>query len=191
MCVERARVDHFPFPLGEKFVFEHFAEFESFINSCFTLREILEVAGWARKLLTPSMNVRLDEFGAEAHVRVVMAVPSQDPREFCHVREVLLAAIHQVVRLAARKAPVLLSVRIAGPARANPEKNTEHFGVPVSFNEGADALVMDRRWLDQPLNAPLPEALTDARQRIERRLSKEVAERRIVDEVRWALERRP
>lgn len=191
MCVERARTHHFPFALGENFVFEHFAEFDAFIDSCSTLREILELAGWARELITPWMSVRLDEFGAEAHVRVVMTVPGQDPREFCHVREVLLAAINQVMRRAARGAHVLLSVRMAGPAPAHPEKYTEHFGVPVTFNEDADALVMDRRWLDQPLNAPLPQALTEARQRIERRLSQEGAERNIVDEVRWALERRP
>ncbi len=191
MCVERARNHHFPFALGESFVFEHFVEFESFIDSCTTLREILEIAGWARNVMTPWMAVRLDEFGAEAHVRVVMSMPAQDPREFCHVREVLLAAIHQLVRRATHNAQVLLSVRMAGPVPANPEKYAEHFGVPVTFNEDADALVMDRRWLDQPLNAPLPQALTEARQRIERRLTQEGVTHQIVDDVRWALERRP
>ena len=191
MCVERARTHHFPFALGENFVFEHFAEFDAFIDSCSTIGEILELAGWARELLTPWMALRLDEFGAEAHIRVVMTVPDQDPAELCHVREVLLAAVHQLLRRAAHHAHVLLSVHMAGPTPAHPEKYAEHFGVPVSFNEDADALVMDRRWLDQPLNAPLPQALTEARQRIERRLSQEGAERHIVDEVRWALERRP
>ena len=191
MCVERARSHHFPFALGENFVFEHYAEFDSFIESCVTLREILELAGWARDLLAPWMSLRLDEFGAEAHLRVVMNVSGAEPRELCHVREVVLAAIHQVLRRAAHHAHVLLSVRMAGPAPQRPEKYAEHFGVPVTFNEDADALVMDRRWLDQPLNAPLPRALMEARQRIERRLSLEGGERRIVDEVRWALERRP
>ena len=191
MCVERARAHHFPFALGESFVFEHFAEFDAFIDSCTTLREILELVGWTREVLTPWMAVRLDEFGAEAHLRVVMTVPGQDARAFCHVREVVLSTIHQLMRRAAHNAQVLLSVRMAGPVPASPERYTEHFGVPVTFNEEADALVMDRRWLDQPLNAPLPQALTEARQRIERRLSQEGAERRIVDEVRWALERRP
>jgi AraC-like DNA-binding protein len=191
MCVERARNHHFPFALGESFVFEHFVEFESFIDSCTTLREILEIAVWARHVLMPWMVVHLDEFGAEAHVRVQVSEATQDPREFCHVREVMLAAIHQVVRRAAHNAQVLLSVRMAGPVPANHEKFAEHFGVPVSFNEEADALVMDRRWLDQPLNAPPPRALTEARQRIERRMSQEGVEHRIADDVRWALERRP
>ncbi|MCH8178378.1 MAG: AraC family transcriptional regulator ligand-binding domain-containing protein [Proteobacteria bacterium] len=191
MCVERARGHHFPFALGENFVFEHFTEFDAFIDSCSTIREILELAGWARELLTPWMALRLDEFGAEAHIRVVMTVPDQDPAELCHVREVLLAAIHQLLRRASHNAHILLSVRMAGPVPAHPEKYAEHFGVPVSFNEETDALVMDRRWLDQPLNAPPPQALTEARQRIERRLNQEGAERHIVDEVRWALERRP
>jgi AraC-like DNA-binding protein len=107
------------------------------------------------------------------------------------VREVVLAAVNQLIKRATRGSHWLLSVRMAMPAPAHQQRFADHFGVPVFFNEGADALVMDRRWLDMPLNAPLPEALSQARQRIERRLSQEGGERRIVDEVRWALERRP
>lgn len=191
MCVERARTHHFPFALGENFVFEHFSEFDTFVDSCATLREILELAGWAREVIAPWMSLRLDEFGAEAHLRVVVSVPGQDPTELRHVREVVMAAIYQVLRRATRNGHVLLSVRMAGPIPADPQKYSDHFGVPVTFNEDADALVMDRRWLDQPLNAPLQHAQSEARLRVERRLSQEGAERNIVDEVRWALERRP
>jgi len=191
MCVERARTHHFPFALGENFVFEHFTEFDTFVDSCASLREILELAGWAREVIAPWMSLRLDEFGAEAHLRVVVSVPGQDPAELRHVREVVMAAIYQVLRRATRNAHVLLSVRMAGPPPAEPQKYSDHFGVPVTFNEDADALVMDRRWLDQPLNAPLQHAQNEARLRVERRLSQEGAERNIVDEVRWALERRP
>ena len=191
MCVERARTHHFPFALGENFIFEHYSEFDTFADSCGTLREILELAGWAREVIAPWMSLRLDEFGAEAHLRVVVSVPGQDPAELRHVREVVMAAIYQVMRRATRHAHVLLAVRMAGPAPAEPQKYSDHFGVPVTFNEDADALVMDRRWLDQPLNAPLQHAQNEARLRVERRLSQEGAERNIVDEVRWALERRP
>lgn len=191
MCVERARTHHFPFALGENFVFEHFTEFDTFVDSCATLREILELAGWAREVIVPWMSLRLDEFGAEAHLRVVVTVPGQDPMELRHVREVVMAAIYQVLRRATRNGHVLLSVRMAGPPPADSQKYSDHFGVPVTFNEDADALVMDRRWLDQPLNAPLQHAQNEARLRVERRLSQEGAERNIVDEVRWALERRP
>ena len=31
LCVERARGHHFPFALGENFVFEHYAEFDAFV----------------------------------------------------------------------------------------------------------------------------------------------------------------
>ncbi|HYR25800.1 MAG TPA: helix-turn-helix domain-containing protein, partial [Aquabacterium sp.] len=82
-------------------------------------------------------------------------------------------------------------VRMAMPAPAYHQRFAEHFGVPVFFNEGGDSLVMDRRWLDAHLSEGLPEALSEARQRIERRLNQEAGVRRIVDEVRWALERRP
>ena len=191
MCVERARTHHFPFALGENFVFEHFSEFDTFVDSCASLREILELAGWAREVIAPWMSLRLDEFGAEAHLRVVVSVPGQDPTELRHVREVVMAAIYQVLRRATRNGHVLLSVRMAGLPPGDPQKYSDHFGVPVTFNEDADALVMDRRWLDQPLNAPLQHAQSEARLRVERRLSQEGAERNIVDEVRWALERRP
>lgn len=191
LCVERARGHHFPFALGEKFVFEHYAEFDAFVTSSSSIRELLELAGWAREMLTPWMSLRLDEFGAEAHLRVVMNVPEAEPRELCHVREVLLAAVNQLIKRAAPGADWLLSVRMAMPVPAHQQHFVEHFGVPVFFNEGADALVIDRRWLDMPLNEVPPEALCEARDRIEQRLNQEGGERRIVDEVRWALERRP
>jgi AraC-like DNA-binding protein len=191
MCVERARGHHFPFVLGESFVFEHFAEFDAFIASCSTLREMLELAGWARELLAPWMALHLDEFGAEAHLRVEMTVPDPDPRALCHVREVALSAIHQLIRRATKGSNGLLSVRVASAPPGHQPQFVSHFGVPVFFNEAADALVMDRRWLDLPLKTFAPEAHTQARQMIERRLSREVGERSILGEVRWALERRP
>lgn len=191
MCVERAKGHHFPFALGDSFVFEHFAEFETFIASCSTLREMLELASWARELLAPWLVVHLDEFGAEAHLRIEMRVPDPDPRALCHVREVALSAINQLIRRATKGSRWLLSVRVASTQPSHQQQFTEHFGVPVFFGEAADALVMDRRWLDMPLNEFVPEAHSQARQMIERRLSREVGERRLVDEVRWALERRP
>lgn len=190
-CVEVAKGHHFPFALGEAFVFEHFAEFDTFVASCSTLREMLELASWARELLAPWMAIHLDEFGAEAHLRVEMTVRDVDTRELCHVREVTLAAINQLIRRATKGSKWLLSVRVASTAPSHQQQFTQHFGVPVFFGEAADALVMDRRWLDMPLNTFVPEMHSQARQMIERRLTREVGERRLVDEVRWALERRP
>lgn len=190
-CVERAKTNHFPFALGESFVFESFSELDSFIDSCSTLREILEIAGWARELLAPWMSLRLDEFGAEAHLRVMVHAPGFGADELRHVREVVMATIHQVIRRATRNAHVLLSVRMVGGAPSDAQKYSDHFGVPVTFNEDADALVADRRWLDQPLRAPLAHAQSEVRLLVARRLSQEGAELNIVDEVRWALERRP
>ena len=120
LCVERARGHHFPFALGENFVFEHYAEFDAFVASCSSIRELLELAGWARELLAPWMSLRLDEFGAEAHLRVVMDVPETEPRELCHVREVVLAAVNQLIKRATRGSHWLLSVRMAMPAPAPP-----------------------------------------------------------------------
>lgn len=191
MCVERARGHHFPFALGDSFVFEHFAEFDAFIASCSTMREMLELASWARELVAPWMALHLDEFGSEAHLRVEMTVPNADQAAFRHVREVALSVINQIMRRATKGAPCLLSVRVAGPAPAHKQEFMDHFGVPVFFDDTADALVMDRRWLDQPLNTFEQAANAQARQQIERRLSREVGERPILNEVRWALERRP
>lgn len=157
MCVERAKGHHFPFALGDSFVFEHFAEFDAFIASCSTLREMLELANWARELLAPWMIIHLDEFGSEAHLRVEMAVPDPDPRALCHVREVALSAINQLIRRATKGSRWLLSVRVASTPPSHQQQFTQHFGVPVFFGEAADALVMDRRWLDMPLNAFVPE----------------------------------
>lgn len=191
MCVERAKGHHFPFALGDSFVFEHFAEFDAFIASCATLREMLELANWARELLAPWMIVHLDECGSQAHLRVEMAVPAPDPNALCHVREVALSAINQLIRRATKGSRWLLSVQVAGPPPSHQQQFTQHFGVPVFFGEPADALVMDRRWLDMPLNAFVPEVHSQARMMIKRRMTREAGERRLVEEVRWALERRP
>ena len=191
MCVARAKGHHFPFALGDSFVFEHFSEFDTFIASCSTLREMLELANWARELLAPWMVVHLDEFGAEAHLRVDMAVPASDSDALCHVREVALSALNQLIRRATKGSRWLLSVRVACAPPSHQAQFVAHFGAPVFFGEAADALVMDRRWLDMPLNTFVPEVHNQARQMIERRLSREIGERKLVDEVRWALERRP
>jgi AraC-like DNA-binding protein len=191
MCVERAQGHPFTLALGECFMFEHFAELETFVSSCTTIRQILEVAGWAKGLLTPWMTLHLDEFGSEAHLRVELTPAIADPRAAAHIRESLLAAIHQLGLRATGGANWLLSVRVTSPAGPYQKQFIEHFGVPVTFGDSADALVMDRRWLDQPLNAPVPDALSLARQQVERRLTREIGERRIVEEVRWALERCP
>lgn len=192
LCVERARGHHFPFALGERFVFEHFAEFDAFMGSCNTIRDGLELAGWARELLAPWLTVRLDEFGSEAHLRIVVDAPGVSTEDLRPVREVALSVVNQVIRRATREPHWLLSVRLAGLPPVGHERYASHFGVPVLFNEEIDALVMDRRWLDLPLNPSYPQARGEARQRIERRLNQELGERRrLVDEVRWALERRP
>ncbi|MEY4765041.1 MAG: hypothetical protein RI907_1714 [Pseudomonadota bacterium] len=190
-CVERAKGHHFPFALGEAFVFEHYAEFDQFISSCSTLRGMLEIATWARELVAPWMALHLDEVGVEAFLRVEITVADTEPAELWHVREVVLAAIYQLIKRALRGNNWLMSVRVAASAPEHDQYFRSHFGVPVFFGEAVDALVLDRRWLDQPLNQAEPEAHSQARRLIERRLNKEAGERRILDEVRWALERRP
>jgi AraC-like DNA-binding protein len=191
MCVDKAQGRHFPFVLGDAFVFEHYAEFDAFIASCSTLREMLELAHWVTDLQAPWMALHLDEFGSEAHLRIEMTAPEADSRLLCHVREAALAAVNQLIRRATRGSNWLLSVRVASSAPGHSQAFAKHFGVPVYFGEDADALVMDRRWLDRPLNEFVPEAHSRARTLIERRLQQDLGERPIVAEVRWALERRP
>lgn len=191
MCVERAQGHHFPFALGEAFVFEHFAELDAFIASCTSLRQSLEVAAWTRGLLTPWMNLHLDEFGTEAHLRVEITEAILNPSAVADIRAAVLSAIHKMIKRSTGDAKWLLSVRVRSVPAERQQRFLDHFGVPVFFGESVDALVMDRRWLDHPLGAPLPDAHQQARQQVERRLTREMGERCIVDEVRWALERCP
>ncbi|MDE2076220.1 MAG: AraC family transcriptional regulator ligand-binding domain-containing protein [Burkholderiales bacterium] len=193
LCVERSTGRYFPFVLGNSFVFEAFNEFETFINSASTLREALEVASWAHDLIAPWMTLRLDEFGAEAHVRVELPFPGGHLPLFASVREVILAVVFQLIRRVTQQSSWLISVRLSQPRPEGrqPQEFESHFGVPVSFNEGVDALVIDRRWLDAPLKGAVPDVMGQARQQIEKRLAAAVGGRRIVDDVRWALERRP
>ncbi len=189
MCVKRSQGRHFPFALGEVFVFEHFAELEAFVSSCSTIRDVLEVASWAKGLFAPWMTLHLDEVGSEAHLRVETVV-SNAPA-MAQVREAVLAALHQIGKRMTRGANWLLSVRVSSRQPSNPRIFTEHFGVPVFFDDHSDALVMDRRWLDLPLSTSAPAVLSQARQLVERRLNREMGERRILGDLRWTLERRP
>lgn len=193
LCVERSNGRYFPFVLGEVFVFESFGEIESFISSSSTLREALEVASWAHDLIAPWMVLRLDEFGTEAHVRVELPFPGGHLPMFSSVREVILAVVFQFIRRVTQQSHCLISVRLSQPKPEGRllQEFDNHFGVPVSYNEGVDALVIDRRWLDMPLKGAVPDAVGQARQQIEKRLAVAVGGRRIVDDVRWALERRP
>jgi AraC-like DNA-binding protein len=191
LCVERARGRHFPFALGDTFGFDQYTGLDKFISSCATLREMLEIACWARELVAPWMALHLDEFGAEAQLRVDVNVPGADNQGLRHVREVLLAALYQLIRRVMRGSQWLLSVRIKGEPPSHERAFTDHFGVPVLFGDATDALVMDRRWLDQPLNVFVPEVHSEARRQVALRVSRELGDRPIVDEVRWALERRP
>lgn len=193
LCVERSTSRYFPFVLGDVFGFEAFSEFDSFITASSTVRDALEVASWVHDLISPWMVLRLDEFGAEAHVRVELPFPGGHLPMFAPVREVILAVLFQLFRKVTQQSGWLISVRLSQPkpdGRLSQEFET-HFGVPVSFNEGVDALVIDRRWLDMPLKGAASEVLGQARQQIEKRLAVAVGGRRIVDDVRWALERRP
>lgn len=193
LCVERSTGRYFPFVLGEVFVFEAFGEFESFISSSPTLRDALEAASWAHDLIAPWMMLRLDEFGTEAHLRVELPFPGGHLPLFAPVREVILAVLYQLVRRVTQQSSWLISARLSQPRPEGrlPQEFEAHFGVPVSFNEGVDALVIDRRWLDMPLKGAVPDIVGQARQQIEKRLAVAVGGRRIVDDVRWALERRP
>jgi AraC-like DNA-binding protein len=152
---------------------------------------MLEMASWARELVAPWLIVHLDEFGHEAHLRVEIHAPDPKSAIFRPVTEAVLAVILQLVRRASKGAPGVMSLRLASPPPVNERQYTEYFGVPVFFNDSANALVMDRGWLDKPLNTFEPVVHTQARQQIERRLSRELGERRILDDVRWALECRP
>ena len=190
-CVAQSRDQHFPFVLGDVFNFEHFPEFDKFLSSCSTLREMLEMASWARDLLVPWLTLHLDEVGAEAHLRIDMTFQEFDPQAMRHVREAAMSAINQLVRRSLNGSNWLLSVRVASQAPEYQKQFADHFGASVYFGEGADALVMDRRLLDIPFNTFVPEAYSQARQLLARRMTREVGERPIIDDVRWAMERRP
>lgn len=173
-CVERSRGEHFPFVFGECFEFEALPEVEIYLTTCATLRDAIRGYHWVSLLMSPALNVVLQEVGDVTRLRAHFQRGRSQPQHAMYFTESWIASILKLIRtlLGEQQADRLL-FRHAAPPYARMYR--KHFGLPVMFNQGCDAIELRTELLERPLHGALPSAHRDALTMMERRVSRRVS----------------
>lgn len=170
-CVMRARGEHFPFVFGETFGFDTMPEIETFVATSASLRTLLPVFDWVRKLMSPALRVTLHESTKFAELRIDLGNYSAWPEATIYFTEAWLASVLKLIRsLIGMQRVERVHLRHSAPAYA--EAYTRYFGLEVRFNQSCNAIVLQRGVMDQPLYGAFPELHRQAEARIETRVSK-------------------
>lgn len=170
-CVARARGEHFPFAFGENSSLESIPEIQAYICSCITLRDAIKYYDWVRDLMGNGVNLSLHEKGPYTHIRIDIGDGKLRSDSAVFFTETLISSIiRMMTQLFGRKEVERLTFRHAPPDYA--AAYTRFFGVPLEFNQAADAVVIRTELLDRRLNGALPELYQQAKSQILQRVSK-------------------
>ncbi len=170
-CVARSRVEHFPFVFGETFGFDTMPEIETFVATSSSLRQLLPVFDWVRKLMSPALRVTLHESTKLAELRIDLGNYKAWPLPTIYFTEAWIASVLRLLRGVIGLHQVeRVHLRHAEPTYA--DACARHFGVEVRFGQSHNAIVLRREALDQSLFGALPELHRQAEARIEARVSK-------------------
>jgi len=194
-CVAMSPRQHFPFVLGDTFAFESLPEFETLLTTSPTLRDALRVADMARRVVLPWLTLTVREEGDMAQVEVGLDVPLPLLKAYglpLHlVIEAALASVRKFGRSLQGSEHGLRGVTIKGPPPPYAEKFTAFFNIPVTFDAAADALLLDRAILDQPLEGAFPALHQQAQVLAEQRLGKEARRQGVAAEIEELITRDP
>ncbi|MGC4062913.1 MAG: AraC family transcriptional regulator ligand-binding domain-containing protein [Aquabacterium sp.] len=195
-CVALSPDKHFPLVLGDTFAFESLPEFETLLTTSPTLREALRVADLARRMVIPWLKLEVREDGDQARVLAQFEAPIPTlartyglPLNL--VTQAILACIRKFGRSLQGTEEGFVGVTLQSPRPANAEQFEQFFGVPVSFDAEADALVFERRILDQPLEGAFPSLHEQAHFLAEQRLGKEARRQGVAAEIEEFITRDP
>jgi AraC-like DNA-binding protein len=194
-CVALSPDKHFPLVLGDTFAFESLPEFETLLTTSSTLREALGVADLARRIVLPWLTLEVKEEGDVARVVVGLDVPIPNVEAFglpLHlVTQALLACIRKFGRSLQGNEEGFVGVTLKGDPPPYAAQFEPFFGVPVTFNSPADALVFERRILDIPLEGAFPALHEQAQFLAEQRLGKEARRQGVAAEIEEFITRDP
>jgi len=194
-CVAMSPRQHFPFVLGDTFAFESLPEFETLLTTSPTLREALRVADMARRVVLPWLTLTVKEEGDIAQVIVGLDVPVTLAKAYrlpLHlVIEAALASIRKFGRSLQGSEAGLCGLTIKGPPPTYASQYATFFNVPVTFDAPVDALLIDRRILDLPLEGAFPALHQQARALAEQRLGKEARRQGVAAEIEELITREP
>jgi AraC-like DNA-binding protein len=194
-CVALSPDKHFPLVLGDTFAFESLPEFETLLTTSPNLREALRAADMAARMVVPWLKLEVKEEGELARVIVGYDVPV--PNFFAYglpltlVSQAVLACIRKFGRTLQGTDEGLVGVTLQGAPPASAAQFGPFFGVPVTFNSAADALVFERRILDLPLEGTFPALHEQAHFLAEQRLGKEARRQGVAAEIEEFITREP
>jgi AraC-like DNA-binding protein len=193
-CVSLSPEKHFPFVLGDTFAFESLPEFETLLTTSPTLRDALRVADMARRMVLPWLTLEVKEEGDLARVIVGFDVPlplASYGLPLHLVSEALLACIRKFGRTLQGSDQGFVGVTFTGDPPVHANQFEPFFGVPVTFNAQADALVFECRILDVPLEGAFPALHEHAQFLAEQRLGKEARRMGVAAEIEEIITREP
>lgn len=160
----------FPLELGELFAFDRLPALETFLTTAATPRDALAALHWVGHVF-PHMSIQLEESGERAALLVESTMPNvrEDIRGLFVMKD--MASI-------ARFARTLLGASVQGqqvllrhdPGQEVLEMLSQRYGLPVNVGQPRNALVFERRLLDQPLLGAVPSLNLQARVQVARQL---------------------
>jgi AraC-like DNA-binding protein len=181
-CVARAQSEHFPFALGENASLESIPEVQAYLCSCPTLRDALKHYHWVRELMSNGANIALYETSQFTHIQLNMGDPQHRSNASVFFTETLITSVIKLIsQLTGRREVERLTFRHAPPPHA--ARYATFFGVPVQFNQAADAVVIRSELLDRQLNGAVPALHHQAKSQLLHRVSTLVASSSMVGQL--------
>ncbi|TAM09475.1 MAG: AraC family transcriptional regulator [Nevskiaceae bacterium] len=157
--------EHFPFVLGDSFVFDYLPDLGTFIETAPTLRAAARVFDWLPRFVNPAVQAQVVEDGAVARILLVDRMGVAPP----YIMESWVASVVKFGRLLMRSDGDFKRLCFRYPPPAWASVYERFFHVPVVFGHPHFALDFDAVLLDAPRRGAFPALHEQARLRIEQR----------------------
>lgn len=176
-AVEADSEQHFPFVLGESFTFEYLPEMETYINTSSTLRDATRVLRWVHELISPYVDIQLEEDQRTARMVLVYtqadAPDAQGLARQPYTSESFFATLVKFNRLLLGRQAEVRLIRFRHPPPRYARDYEAFFRIPVAFNQDRDCLEFDRKLLDIPLQGAFPDLHHQAELLVQQRLARQ------------------
>lgn len=179
--------EHFPFVLGDSFVFDYLPDFGTFVETAPTLRAAARVFDWLPRLVNPAIQAQIVEDRDVARVLLVDRMGGASP----HIMESWVASVVKFGRLLMRSAGDFRRLCFRYPPPAWAALYEDFFHIPVVFGHSHFALDFSAALLDAPRPGAFPALHEQARLRIERRVAAFTGDSDLVSLVERILVRQP
>lgn len=173
MCTARAKAkaEHFPFVFGEHCGLESVPEIQTYVCTCATLRDAIASYNWVRDLMNNGVNLSLHETEHYATIRIDFGdAPARAGASIFFTETLVTSVVKLITQLAGRKEVERVLFRHAPPDYF--PLYTRFFGLPVQFDQEADAVMIRSELLNRPLNGAVPALHQQAKAQILHRVAK-------------------